>query len=1314
MLHLRDLAILRSGLRQGTIDPAAVAPIVAAALTDPGARTLASRLVEAGLLAVGQDRELAGPADPLDLADPELLFTAIVLERGLAPFPLVARALAEEAPATGSRDRIVQLTGIVQARRLETERIAGTVRAEMERVFRSGPDALDDPFLRFLRLSLEARLLSGGDVADLVRWRAGRTPSDRVRSWLGGPGRLDPEQAEHVATRFFGGGVLAPVRDEPSASLTVPGVPSERIDLAREAFAQAIDGAAPDDPTARPRNERGEVRADARTVHISTGPPEVRASLEERSIAGYQVLGELGRGGMGVVYRARQPGLDRFVALKVLTLGDGADGEWVQRFVREAQAAARLQHPNIVRIHDVGAEGNRYWFTMDLIEGSSLASLIDRREVGPLELARIGAAIARALHAAHEKGIVHRDVKPSNILVGKDGSPYLSDFGLALDSSAAAARLTRTGATLGTPPYMPPEQVQAGEARVDARSDVYSLGASLYEGLTGRLPFDGSGVFAIVRKVVHEDPIEIRRLDPRAPIDLVTIVEKAMEKAPARRYETALDLAADLERFVAGEAVLARPVSRAGRWARWLWRRKTMALAAASTAIVVATGLAAGAFRLGELSRERDAVARGRAALEDEDWETAFREFSAAGASNLEAESGRQIARREAYEPFRARGERARGKLDREVLEALIRDLDDFQDRFGSDEVSSDLLVALRGDLAHGRSAEIRRHLSRGILHCREADREPADSPRRDYDPAIREFRAALELGPEHVALRLYLVAAYLREAGRLTGGQSRVQSRLAARALDDPVLRFPSIWALRFLRGTILLAIDDYEEALADLSPALEALWFQVEISDDLGFPFWIRSFRIGDPGKFLNFAFQAPLLDLMDLPRTWTEGRTDPIDRADLEYLVRLADDLLFSLNAGIRSKLRFVGSDLDPLRIAAHVGEIVQATEPETLGRFLAAVAPIYAYVGASGTAADLLEIVPDLLASEVHLSTEDRELARAALALADLDPATALAHAEVARRAEPGSARARFRSVWAGIRRAAGAAEDRDEAFRGALRRSEEALAEDPADPSLHLARGVALLHLATLREGFELALAAFDDAIARAGGPACRRADLHVYRAAVLSKLNRTDEAFEAWQRAGSLDPGTAYLELWLRKRLLRVTYGGRAYEVERFRLPTRQFEYAEEAGDLAEKAARLEPILLYDYRNEPYLAWLASLRLFDLSLRLGRPTHAQVFLNLLEAGFDDEATAGPELREQVARYLRSWDDDVLEAAVGGAGERHADLAYYLQGLAWEVVRADREKSLDSARFFYETALRTDRVDHKWVRAWAAEAKRRSK
>ena len=314
--------------------------------------------------------------------------------------------------------------------------------------------------------------------------------------------------------------------------------------------------------------------------------------MEERRVGDYELLEELGRGGMGVVYRARQISLGREVAIKFLLHGALAGDQAMARFRAEAEAVAGLRHPNIVVIHEIGEDRGRHFQAMELVKGRSLAGVSRESPLPAARAARYLRSIADALHYAHEKGIIHRDLKPANVLIDHRDEPLVGDFGLAkriqeTPSAQASVELTLTGQVVGTPAYISPEQA-AGVA-VDARSDVYSLGALLYDLVTGRPPFVGESATQVLRQVMEVEPVAPRLLNPSLPGDLETICLKCLEKEPARRYNSARSLAEDLGRFLRDEPILARPIAPAERAWRWCRRRPGFAATGAGIVALLAT-----------------------------------------------------------------------------------------------------------------------------------------------------------------------------------------------------------------------------------------------------------------------------------------------------------------------------------------------------------------------------------------------------------------------------------------------------------------------------------------------------------------------------------------------------------------------------------------------------------------------------------------------------------------------------------------------------------------------------------------------------
>jgi tRNA A-37 threonylcarbamoyl transferase component Bud32 len=324
------------------------------------------------------------------------------------------------------------------------------------------------------------------------------------------------------------------------------------------------------------------------TVATATLPPAPTAGPAAPppvDIPGYEIIAELGRGGMGVVYKARQVGANRVVALKMVLAGDQAGPDERARFEAEVKAVGRLQHPGIVQVYEVGERDGRPFFSLEYCPGGSLAARLAGTPLPAAEAARLVEALASAVAAAHAAGVVHRDLKPANVLLAAGGSPKITDFGLAKRSEDSGQ--TRSGTVVGTPSYMAPEQARGQVRAVGPPADVYALGAVLYECLTGRPPFRGATVLDTLEQVCGQEPATPRSLNPAVPRDLETVCLKCLQKDPAKRYASAGALADDLRRFLEGRPVTARRVGPVGRV--WRWARRNPVVAGLLAAVLLTT-----------------------------------------------------------------------------------------------------------------------------------------------------------------------------------------------------------------------------------------------------------------------------------------------------------------------------------------------------------------------------------------------------------------------------------------------------------------------------------------------------------------------------------------------------------------------------------------------------------------------------------------------------------------------------------------------------------------------------------------------------
>jgi serine/threonine protein kinase len=570
-------------------------------------------------------------------------------------------------------------------------------------------------------------------------------------------------------------------------------------------------------------------RSDATAAAGGAAPAPQWSNRPPPVVENYEVLGELGRGAMGIVYRARQILLNRPCVLKMILAGAHADAEAVLRFLAEAEAVARLQHPNIVQIHNIGQADGLPYFELEYVDGGSLDRRLDGTPWPARQAAELVESLARGVAEAHRLGIVHRDLKPANVLLAGDGTPKIADFGLAksLDRDSG---LTRTDSVMGSPSYMAPEQAAGLAKHVGPLADVYALGAILYELLTGRPPFRGTTVLDTLEQVKSMEPVRPSRLVPGLQRDAETIALKCLQKEPAKRYDSAAALAADLRRFLAREPIVARPVPFWERGAKWARRRP--AIAALTTAVFL---LAAAILTLGVVSYERieDAlrVAEERRKAAEKSQREALKQSKAAEANFARARKAVDDSFTIVSESklFNVPGLRA---LRAELLGSSMRYYDEFlKERVNDTSLQKEMLVT------RVRVADVLRELGR------------TNEANAAYEEAITGFESALRLQPDDLDLKTGLADAQywavsakspekqtaifreivaLREAvlaGRHSDRASKHDLALACSRLYERLKGPSPAEALVFLERSVVLRLEVAEE-LPDDADAMDGVF--------------------------------------------------------------------------------------------------------------------------------------------------------------------------------------------------------------------------------------------------------------------------------------------------------------------------------------------------------------------------------------------------------------------------------------------------------------------------------------------------------
>jgi serine/threonine protein kinase/tetratricopeptide (TPR) repeat protein len=885
------------------------------------------------------------------------------------------------------------------------------------------------------------------------------------------------------------------------------------------------------------------IREPARACHSESELPVVE---------GYEILAELGHGGMGVVYKARQRRLSRQVALKMIRAGTLARPEDLARFRVEAEAVAKLRHPNIIQIYDIGEVGGLPIVALELLEGGSLDASLGGTPQPARAAASLAATLARAIHAAHTAGIIHRDLKPSNVLFASDGTPRITDFGLA--KRLEHEGYTETGQVLGSPSYIPPEQAQGRAKQVGPTADVYALGAILYEMLTGRPPFKGTTPVETIMQVLKEDPVAPSRLQTRVPRDLETICLRCLAKEPQKRYPTALALADDLDRYLASRPIHARRTPLLERGLKWVKRRPTssslMAVGGLFVLIALVISLRShaklSALRSqvdGALTRARNELIGGRFPIDElsrlvitTELEHRLADLHAPAVDLLE----QARRRRDEHLASEAARDRLRQFLSRRD-EALFQDtqLTDLDPRISVTAVRTATKRALEifavtggpatewamGPLPEPLSQQERDQIAQDcyemLLVLAEAIAQPLphESPVRQACEAIRVLKCARLLRDRPTQAFHLRLAACLERAGDAAGA---AQERTAAASIQPEGAFDHFLSGLeRHKRGYLTQARRHFELALAaqphhfwaqclfaicelNMHPG-NALAAQAHLTGclqshpELSWLYLLRGFASGQlmestssPTEAAAY-FESALADYRKARERDPGGRFQYAllaNRGLLYFQARKLDEAVADLAEAIA---------LDPRQVSAHV----------TLAQIHRQTTKLDLAIEGLSRAIKLAPNQAPLYRTRARWNLErtDSTAATRALALADLDRAIRLGAADRRELAKDHAERGRVLLL--------------DKQFRQALDACDAALRIDPAVALSHRWRALALLELKRNQD----AIAACD-AYLRAGHTS---ADLLGLRGLAKARRNDCAGAIEDYTLALALQPGAPLL-----------------------------------------------------------------------------------------------------------------------------------------------------------------------------------------